>query len=119
MLTRRFTFTSDRVGRTDFRIAYETFRGRDPAKIEKAERPLLAEIQRALESVSAPVGDLLEDVDLDLRMRTLRPEGGTITISQRAFDKLASYVEITPFHAGVSVQVEDFLDRWSTADKQE
>jgi hypothetical protein len=119
MITRTFAFTADAHGRTDFRIAYETFRGRDPTKIEKGERPLLAAIQRALEAVSVPMGDLPEDAELDLRMRTLRPEGGTITLSQRAFEKLTTYAESTPFQAGVSAQVEDFLDRWSAAEKHE
>ena len=119
MLQRVFTFTADAAGRTDFRMAYETFRGRDPAKIEKGDRRYLAELQRALEAVSDPIGELPDDIELDLRMRKLKAEGGTVTLGQKAWEKLDSWVEDTPFQAGLSVAIEDFRDRWSAAEKLE
>jgi hypothetical protein len=118
MITRVFKFAANADGRVDFRIAYEAFRARDPQKI-KDERKLLAEIQRALEAVSEPVGDLPEASDLDMRMRTLKKSGGTIRLAQRTFDRLEAFVNETPFQAGMSVAVEDFLDRWSAAEKDD
>lgn len=117
MMTRVFTFTPDAKGRIDFRLAYETFRSRDPQKIEKDDRRCLAELQRAFEAVSVPIGELPEDIDM--RMRKLQDDGGTITISQRSHEKLATFAAETHFQAGLSVQVEDFLDRWSAAEKRE
>ncbi len=117
MLTRVFAFTPDAKGRTDFRLAFETFRGRDPSKIEKDDRRCLAELQRALEAVSVPIGELPEDVDIDLRPRKLQNDGGTITLSQRTHEKLSHWLTETPFQAGLSVQVEDFEDRLSAAEK--
>lgn len=119
MVNRVFAFTADMKGRTDFRLVYEAFRGRDPQKCVKEERPKLAEIQRALESVSVPIGDLPEDAELDGRMRKLKDGGGVITLKARTFEKLIEYMDETPFMAGVSAQVEDCTQRLSAADKAE
>lgn len=119
MLTRVFTFTADAKGRTDFRLAYESYRSRDPQKITKDERRHLAELQRELERISDPIGDLPDDVDMDLRQRKLKADGGFIALSQRTFEKLEGYIDEAPFMAGLSVQVEDFRDRLSAAEKVE
>lgn len=118
MVTRVFEFPPTAAGRVDFRIAYEAFRARDPQRA-KDERKILAEIQRALEAVSDPVGDLPPEADLDMRMRALKKTGGTIRIGQKPFERLEAYVTETPFQAGMSVAVEDFLDRWGTAEKDD
>ena len=116
-MTRVFTFTADAKGRTDFRLAYEAFRGRNPEKITKEERAQLAELQTAFEGISDPVGDLPDDVDVDMRFRRLQQAGGTIEVSQRAHDRLATCLDEAPFMAGLSAQVEAFKDRWSAAEK--
>lgn len=118
-LIRTYHFAATPGGRVDFRLAYDAFRGRDPAKINKEERIQLAELQAALESISDPIGDLPEDVDIDLRQRKLSARGGTVEISQRAHERMTTYLEDTPFMAGLSLQVESLRDRWSAADKVE
>ena len=117
MITRSFTFNG-LYGKADFRIAYEAFRARDPQKC-KDDRKILAELQRAFEAISDPVGELPDDADLDTRLRKLKTKGGGVSISQRAHEKLTTFVEEAPFQAGMSAQLEDFLDRWSTAEKRE
>ncbi len=119
MKTRTFTFTPDQPGRADFRLAYEAIRSRDPQKCTGSERQWIEQIQRALESVSDPVGDLPDDAEFDLRFRKLRPEGGTITLTQKAHEKLESYLEEALFQAGLSIAVADFRDRWGQAEKGE
>ena len=116
-MTRIYTFTDGATGRVDFRLAYEAFRGRNPEKITKEERVQLAELQTALEGISDAVGDLPDDADLDMRFRKLQQAGGTIEISQRAHDRLATCLDEAPFMAGLSAQVEAFKDRWSAAEK--
>ncbi len=117
MKMRSFTFTPDLSGRADFRLAYETFRGRDPQKCVKEERAFLAVMQRQLERVSEPIGELAIEAEFDLRMRKLLPDGGAITVSQKIHEKFEAWLEETQFQAGLSVQVEDFRDRWGQAEK--
>lgn len=119
MKIRIFEFPPTMNGRSDFRLAYEAFRSRDPAKCVKEERQWLAQIQRALEAVSEPVGDLPDDADLDARFRKLAKDGGSVRITQKAHEKLENYLEECQFMAGVSAQVEDFRDRWGQAAKAE
>ena len=119
MLTRSFQFTPDTRGRIDFRLCYEAFRGLDPTKIEKDHRRHLAEIQGALESISVPMGELREGDDIDLRPRSLQPDGGAMTLSQWAFERLTAALESAPFHAGLSLQLESLRERLSAAEKRE
>ncbi len=117
MLTRVLTFTPDATGQLDFTLAYEAFKGRGAEKIDREERRQLAEIQRALEAVSEPFGDLPANAPIDLRPRKLKADGGTITLLQRTFEKFTGYAEAAAFQAAISAQVEDFLDRLSAAEK--
>lgn len=122
MKMRVFHFAPDATGRTDFRIAYETFRARDPQKCIKEERAYLAALQRVLESASDPLGESADEAEaltVDLRFRKLKPEGATITVSQKVHEKLESFLEETPFQAGFAVAVEDFRDRWGQAEKKD
>lgn len=117
MIMREFRFTPNKQGRSDFRVAFDALRSQEGNKISKEDRPQVAAMQRLLESVSAPVGDLPEDAEVDLRNRVLLPAGGTIELPQRLHEKLVAWVDTAPFHALVSIAVEDFKDRWSAADK--
>ena len=99
-----------------FSLVYTAFRGRNPEKITKDERRHFAEIQRALESVSEAVGDLADDAEFDGRNRRLvRP--GDCLLSQRAFDRLVTVVDETPYHAGLSLQVEQLLEHLAGSDR--
>lgn len=109
---RVYSFADTQIGKQDFRLCYEAFRGRDPQKCTKEERPTLAALQRAFEAISVPVGDLPPEAELDLRQRTLQPGGGEISLAPRVFARLKDvYIPETPFMAGLSMQVEDLLDR--------
>ncbi len=119
MTVRRFTFEPTLEGRSDFRVAYEAFRSRDPEKCIREERAGLAVIQRVLESVSDPKGELPEDAEFDIRVRKLKPEGGTIELKQRHHESLRIFVTETRFAAGLSIYVENFLDRWTMAERVE
>ncbi len=117
MKTRIFTFTPDANGRADFRLAAETLRSRDPQKCTGTERQWIEQLQRALITVSEPIGDLPDDVDIDIRPRKLQASGGTITITQKAHEKLESYLEEAPFQAAFVIAAADFQARWGQAEK--
>ena len=117
MKIRTFTFTPDREGRADFRIAYETLRSRDPQKATGTERQWTEQLMRALLSVSEPIGDLPDDAEVDVRLRKLLPEGGTIDITQKAHEKLETYLEEAPFQTAFVIAAADFAARWGQAEK--
>ncbi len=117
MKTRTFTFTPDATGKADFRLAYEALRGRDPQKCTGQERQWVAQLQRALDAVSVPIGDLSDDAEIDVRPRKLQDGGGTIEVTQKAHEKLETYLEEAPFHAAFAVAAEEFRDRWGQAEK--
>ncbi len=117
MKIRTFTFTPDAHGRADFRLASETLRSRDPQKCTGTERQWIEQLSRALIAVSEPIGDLPDDAEIDVRARKLQPGGGTITITQKAHEKLESYLEEAPFQAAFLIAAADFRDRWGQAEK--
>lgn len=117
MKMRRFVCPPTLAGRQDFRLLYETFRGRDPEKCAKDERPYLAVVQRALERISDPMGELPAEAEFDLRLRRLHADGGTIDVSQKVFTKMQDWIDEGKFQAGLSVQVEDLRDRLEQAEK--
>jgi len=119
MKTRLFTFTPDAAGRADFRLASETLRSRDPQKCTGTERQWIEQLQRALITVSEPIGDLPDDAEIDVRPRKLQDGGGTITITQKAHEKLETYLEEAPFQAAFLIAAADFRDRWGQAEKSE
>ncbi len=119
MKIRTFEFTPDQHGRADFRIAYETLRSRDPQKATSTERQWVEQLMRALMSVSEPIGDLPDDAEIDVRLRKLSPDGGTIEITQKAHEKLESYLEEAPFQTAFIIAATDFRDRWGQAEKSE
>lgn len=118
-LLRVFEFTADAKGRGDFRLAYEAFRGRGPEKITKDERRSAAELQEALEAISDPIGSLPDEADIDVRFRRLKEDGGTITVPQRVFELLQTWIDDAQFQAGVSAQATALRDRLGAAEKQE
>ncbi len=117
MKIRTFTFTPDQHGRADFRMAYETIRSRDPQKASGTERQWIEQLMRALIAVSEPIGDLPDDAEIDVRLRKLLPEGGTIEVTQKAHEKLESYLEEAPFQTAFIIAAADFRDRWGQAEK--
>ncbi len=117
MKIRTFTFTPDADGRADFRLASETVRSRDPEKCTGTERQWIEQLQRALLTVSEPIGDLPEDYEIDARPRKLQPGGGTITITQKAHEKLESYLEEAKIQSMFVIAAADFRDRWGQAEK--
>lgn len=121
MLLRELELTNTKDGRADFRLLYESFRSRDPQKCVGDERTHLAAMQRQLEAVSDPVGELPAEAEeaLDARMRKLKPEGGTIKLPAKVYEKLEKFVDETPFQAGVSLAVEGLKDRMAVAPKVE
>jgi len=119
MKIRTFTFTPDAAGRADFRLAAETLRSRDPQKCTGTERQWIEQLSRALIAVSDPIGDLPDDAEIDGRPRKLQAGGGTITITQKAHEKLESYLEEAPFQAAFLIAAADFRDRWGQAEKSD
>ncbi len=117
MKIRIFTFTPDLSGRADFRLASEIVRNRDPQKCTGTERQWIEQLQRALITVSEPIGDLPDDIDIDIRPRKLQAGGGTITITQKAHEKLESYLEEAPFQAAFVIAAADFQARWGQSEK--
>lgn len=117
MEMRKIAFDSEH-GPMHFRLLYSAFLSRPAEKITKDERRYFAEIQRALESVSIPLGDVADDVEIDARPRRLAGHG-SLVLSQRAFDRLVTTVEETAFHPLVSAQVEDLLDYLAGSEKVE
>lgn len=101
-----------------FRLLYAAFVGRPAEKITKEERRYFAEIQRSLDSVSVPLGELPDESEIDARPRKLsRP--GVMELSQRAFDRLVTTVEDSAFHPLVSAQVEDLLEHLAGSERIE
>ena len=119
MKIRTFEFTPDATGRADFRLAYDTLRGRDPSKCTGQERQWVAQMQRALDSVSEPIGELPENAEIDGRNRKLQEQGGTIEITQKLHEKFNDWIEEAPFSPICAVIAEDFRDRWGQAEKGE
>lgn len=119
MKIRIFHFSPDATGRADFQLAYEAVIGRDPKQCVGEERQWPAQLLRALNAVSDPVGDLDKKAGLDGRRRTLKDAGGTIEITQRAHQKLETYLEEAPIHAAFAVAAEEFMERWGQAEKDD
>lgn len=122
MKMRKFEFTDAREGRTDFLIAYQSFRQQDPEKATKEERPYLAAAQRVLDKISEPQGALPEDADdftIDMRFRKLLNGPQSIEISQKVHEKIEGWVENGKFQAPFAVAIEDFLARWGQAEKKD
>jgi len=119
MMMRKFTFTEDRNGRTDFMLVYSAFRGVPGDKVTADERASLAAAQRVLEPISEPIGNAAEDADdfaVDMRMRKLKSEA-TIEVSQKLHEKILGWLDAAPLQAGLSMQLEDCRDRWTAAEK--
>lgn len=121
MWIRRFIFSPDRQGQIDFRLCYEAFRMRDPAKCTGEERRHLAQIQRALEAISVPIGEDLttDDQVVDGRFRKLQVGGGVAEIPVKAYERLETIIAEAPLMAGVSLQIDELKDRLAAADKAE
>lgn len=99
-----------------FRLIYAAFVTKSPDKIGKDERRYYAEIQTALESVSQPIGDLPDDAEFDMRNRRLSGPGSCL-LSARAFERLVTTIEESPYHAAVSRYVEELLEHLSEAER--
>lgn len=121
MKMRRFVFTADKEGRTDFLIVYNSFRQIDPDKNTKEERPYTAAAQRVLEKISEPIGEAPADADeftIDLRFRKLTgTEDQQIEISQKLHEKIEAWVAVAKFQSGWTNAIENFNDRWGQAEK--
>ena len=105
-------------GAMRFRLLYSAFASRPADKIMKDDRRYFAEIQRALDAVSVPLGELPDDAEIDARPRKLAGPG-VMGLSQRAFDRLVTTVEESAFHPLVSAQVEDLLEHLAGSERIE
>lgn len=123
-MTRRFEFTADHQGQTDFAVIYTAFLGRgsdsnNPKRQQqtKADHLIEAKISKALKAISEPIGEPIENATFDTRPRRLKDSGGIIELEQSQFSRLLKFIEDTQWTPNVVEQAVDTMERFETADK--
>lgn len=120
-MTRQLKF--DPAKKLYFRMVYPAFitRGSAPQdkRVSEEEVRSDARILKALKTISDPIGDLGAEEELDGRPRSLKLEGGVLTLSQPDFTRLSTYLKSTQWMSASADVAVDLIDWFDTADKIE
>jgi hypothetical protein len=116
-MTRVLTFDGEK-GPKRFELCRTAILSAGDGKGERNRQAIRSEARLldALDTVSV-LGDPVVASAADPETRKLKPEGGTITISQEDHDRLSKYADATPWTPRFSRQAVDLQDWLSAAEK--
>jgi hypothetical protein len=105
------------LGATRFHLLWAAMTGSADGKGERT--PAMFRKEARLQGLLETISDRVPGPSNVPEMRTLRAEGGSLTIPQEDFDLLQQYMEKTQWNLHVSRAVVDTLDWLSAAEKKD